>query len=156
MTYIAALGFAGQREGGTGTPGTTNMAKASGIAITAGDVCNSDTGTAPDSLRTAPTSGTGPFYVCTETAPIGQTGVSVCYDGEVIVQSDGSGAIEPNQVVVTSAAAAGKVAGRAAEAANRCVGVYLRHVGEKSGASSAPTAVAAAVEKIVIRLGAQV
>lgn len=152
MTYIAALGFAGQREGGTGTPGTTNMAKASGIAITAGDICNIDTGTAPDSLRTAPTSGTAPFYGCTETAAIGTTGVSVCYDGEFVTTADG--AIEPNQVVVSSATTAGRVTGRAAEAANRVVGRYLRHIGEKSGAANAPTP-AAANEKIVIKLGAE-
>jgi hypothetical protein len=151
MVYQAALGNLGEREGGTGTPGTTNMAKASAIAITAGDICNVDTGTSPDSLRTAATTGTGPFYGCVETAGVGTTGVSVCYDGEFTTTA--GGAIEPNSVVVSDTATAGRVIGRAAEASNRVVGVYLRHRGEKSGSSNAPTA-AAAGEKIVIRLGA--
>jgi hypothetical protein len=151
MVYVAALGNLGEREGGTGTPGTTNMAKASAIAITAGDICNVDTGTSPDSLRTAATTGTGPFYGCVETAGVGTTGVSVCYDGEFTTTA--GGAIEPNSVVVSDTATAGRVIGRAAEASNRVVGVYLRHRGEKSGSSNAPTA-AAAGEKIVIRLGA--
>jgi hypothetical protein len=150
MVYVAGLGILGQREGGTGTPGTTNMAKASGITITAGDIVNIDTATAPDSLRTAPTSGTAPFYGCTQTAPTGTTGVSVCYDGEFLTTADG--AIEPNAVVVSSATTPGRVTARAAEAANRVVGRYLRHAGEKSGVSSPPTA-AAAGEKIWIKLG---
>ena len=151
MVYVAALGNLGEREGGTGTPGTTNMAKASGIAITAGDICNVDTGTSPDSLRTAATTGTSPFYGCVETAGVGTTGVSVCYDGEFTTTA--GGAIEPNSVVVSDTATAGRVIVRTAEASNRVVGVYLRHRGEKSGSSNAPTA-AAAGEKIVIRLGA--
>ena len=151
MVYVAALGNLGEREGGTGTPGTTNMAKASGVAITAGDIVNVNTATSPDSLQTAATTGTGPFYGCVETAAIGTTGVSVCYDGEFTTTA--SAAIEPNQVVVSDTAVAGRVIGRAAEASNRVVGVYLRHRGEKSGSSNAPTATAAG-EKIVIRLGA--
>ena len=127
------------------------MAKASAIAITAGDICNSDAGTSPDSIRTAPTTGTGPFFGCVETAAVGTTGVSTCYDGEFTCTANG--VIEPNQVVVSDTAIAGRVIGRAAEASNRVVGVYLRHRGEKSGSSNAPTA-SAAGEKIVIRLGA--
>ena len=127
------------------------MAKATAIAITAGDIVNIDTGTSPDSLQTAATTGTGPFFGCVETAAVGTTGVSVCYDGEFTTTANG--AIEPNQVVVSDTAIAGRVIGRAAEASNRVVGIYLRHRGEKSGSSNAPTA-AAAGEKIVIRLGA--
>jgi hypothetical protein len=151
MVYVAALGNLGEREGGTGTPGTTNMAKATGVAIAAGDIVNINTATSPDSLQTAATTGVGPFFGCVETAPVGTTGVSVCYDGEFTTTANG--AIEPNQVVVSDTAIAGRVIGRAAEASNRVVGIYLRHRGEKSGSSNAPTA-AAAGEKIVIRLGA--
>lgn len=152
MTYVAALGFAGMREGGTGTPGTKNYAKASGITITAGDIVNVDAGTAPDSYRTAPTTGTGPFWGCTQTAATGTTGVSLCYDGEFTCIA--GGVIEPGSVVVTDTATAGRVITRTAEASNRVVGVYLRHHGEDSGAGTgqAPTASAAA-EKIIIRLG---
>ena len=53
----------GQFIGGTGTPGTTNMAKASGIAITRGDICNIATGTTPDSLQTCPASGHRPVVL---------------------------------------------------------------------------------------------
>ena len=114
------------------------MAKASGIAITAGDICNVDTGTTPDSLRTAATTGVGPFYGCVETAPVGSNGVSVCYDGEFTTTANG--AIEPNSVVISDTAIAGRVITRTAEASNRVVGVYLRHRGEKSGSANAPTA----------------
>ena len=90
---------------------------------------NIDTGTSPDSLRTAATTGTGPFFGCVETAAVGTTGVSVCYDGEFTTTANG--AIEPNQVVVSDTAIAGRVIGRAAEASNRVVGIYLRHQGRK-------------------------
>lgn len=132
----------GQFIGGTGTPGTTNMAKASGIAITRGDICNIATGTTPDSLQTCPASGTGPLYWCEQTAPIGTTGVSVRYDGEVTVKADG--AIEPLSLVVTGATTPGRVqqAAGTPEAANRHVGIYLRHAGEASGAANPATAAA--------------
>jgi hypothetical protein len=132
----------GQFIGGTGTPGTTNMAKATGIAITRGDICNVNPGTTPDSLQTCPTSGTGPFYWCEQTAAIGTTGVSVRYDGEVTVKCDG--AIEPNSIVVSGATTAGRVQAIAGtpEAANRHVGIYLRHPGEASGAANPATAAA--------------
>ena len=139
----------GQFIGGTGTPGTTNMAKASGIAITRGDICNIATGTTPDSLQTCPASGVGPLYWCEQTAPIGTTGVSVRYDGEVTVKADG--VIEPLSLLVTGATTPGRVQAAAAEAANRQVGIYLRHPGEASGAANPPTA-AAAGDVIVILL----
>ena len=151
MVYVAALGNLGEREGGTGTPGTTNYAKASAIVINAGDICNKDPGTTPDSMRTAPTTGTGPFWGCVETAGVGTTGVSLCYDGEFTTTA--GGAIEPNSVIISDTATAGRVIARTAEASDRVVGIYLRHRGEKSGSSNAPTA-AAAGEKIVIKLGA--
>lgn len=138
------------REGGTGTPGTTNLSKASGITITAGDIMNIDTGTTPDSWRTAPTAGTGPFWGCTETAATGTTGVSACYDGEFMTTAEGTG--EPGVVVVSAASTAGRVKARAAEASNTVVGIYLRHAGEKSGTANPPTAFAAG-EKIIIKLG---
>ncbi|MDW0140111.1 MAG: hypothetical protein QOK66_01000 [Nitrososphaeraceae archaeon] len=135
----------GQFIGGTGTPGTTNMAKATGIAITRGDICNVNTTTTPDSLQTCPISGTtatGTFYWCEQTAPIGTTGVSVRYDGEVTVKCDGT--VEPNALLVTSATTAGRVqqAAGTPEAANRQVGIYLRHPGEASGAANPATAAA--------------
>jgi hypothetical protein len=139
----------GQFIGGTGTPGTTNMAKASAIAITRGDICNRATATTPDSLQTCPTSGVGPFFWCEQTAAVGTTGVSTRYDGEVTVKCDG--AIEPLSVVISSATTAGRVQTLAAEAADRHVGIYLRHPGEASGAANPPTA-AAAGEVIVILL----
>jgi len=153
MVYNANLGFLGQREGGVGRPGTSNSPAASGITINAGDIVNIDPGTTPDSYRTAPTTGTGPFWGCTETKPAGQTGVSLCYDGEFTCLAGGT--IEVGSVVITDTAVAGRVITRTAEATNRIVGRYLRHHGEESGTNNSPTA-AAVSEKIIIQLGAQV
>jgi len=141
----------GQFEGGTGTPGTTSMTKATGIAIARGDILNRATGTTPDSLQTCPTSGTGPFFWAEQAAGVGTTGVSVRYDGEVTVKCDG--AIEPNAIVVSGATTAGRVQAInvTAEALNRQVGIYLRHPGEKSGSANPPTA-AADGDVIVIKL----
>ena len=58
---------------------------------------------------------------------------------------------QPNAVVITSATTAGRVQTLAAEAADRHVGIYLRHPGEASGAANPATA-AAAGEVIVILL----
>ena len=139
----------GQFMGGTGTPGTTNMAKATGIAITRGDICNRATATTPDSLQTAPTSGTGPFFWCEQTAASWDHRSQHSIRWRSYSKCDG--AIEPNAVVITSATTAGRVQTLAAEAADRHVGIYLRHPGEASGAANPATA-AAAGEVIVILL----
>jgi hypothetical protein len=154
MVYNANLGILGQREGGVGRPGTINLPVASAVAVTAGDIVNIDTGTSPDSYRTAPISGVAPFWGCSEGKAAGEVkGISGCYDGEFTTTADG--AIEVGAIVVTSAATAGRVTARAAEAVNRVVGRYLFHHGEQSGTSNSPTA-AAAGEKIIIKLGAEV
>src|SRR5262245_7148703 len=139
MVIITSV-VAGQREAGTGTPGTTNMAKASGISIARGDVLMVDTATTPDSLKTATSGAVGPFYYAEQEALTGTTGVSVGYDGEVALK--GNEAIEVNDFVVVGTTA-GRVIARAEEKADK-VGVrYLRHPGEKSpGSNSPPTALA--------------
>lgn len=152
---VATVAVAGQFEGGTGDPGTESWPKASGVAITRGNICNINAGTTPDSLQTCPTSGTGPFFWCEETAAIGTSAVSIKRNGRVVVKADGAG--EPGTIVVSSATTAGRVQAIAGtpEASNRRVGTYVGHPNEKGGSNQPITAFANG-EDIVIDLNAGV
>src|SRR5687767_8147752 len=131
--------------------GTTPKDKATGITINRGDICNIDTGTAPDSYRTCPTSGIGPFVWAEQTvlaAAAKPTFSAIDYPCEVYVKCDG--AIEVGSVVQTSATTAGRVmAGAGTLATNpRRVGIFLRKPGQ--GDSTNPLAAAADGDVIII------
>jgi hypothetical protein len=125
--------------------------KATGITINAGDICNIDTGTAPDSYRTAPTSGIGPFVWCEKTVLAAQAKPrfsAIDYPCEVYVTFDA--ACEVGAYVMTSATTAGRVIPWAGNTAgNRVCGIYLRKPGE-GDESQALRAIAGAAEVGII------
>jgi hypothetical protein len=122
--------------------GTVPKNKATGITITRGDICNRDTGTAPDSYRTAPTSGLGPFVFAVETvaaAAAKATFQAIDYECEVMVTNDAAAAIEPGARVQTSATVAGRIMAYAAGTTDRICGIYLRKPGQADGGTAVTT-----------------
>lgn len=131
--------------------GTTPKNKATGITVNRGDICNIDTGTAPDSYRTCPTSGIGPYVWCEQTVLAASAKAkfsAVDYPCEVYVRCDG--VIEVGSVVQTSATNAGRVMASAGTLATntRRVGIYLRKPGQGDDAS--PITAAADGDVIII------
>lgn len=122
--------------------GTVPKDKASGITVTRGDICNRDTGTAPDSWRTCPTSGLGPFVFAVETVAAASAKTkfqAIDYECEVMVTNDAAGAIEPGARVQTSATVAGRIMAYAAGTTDRICGVYLRLAGQADGGTATTT-----------------
>lgn len=125
-----------------GFMGTVPKDKASGITVTRGDICNRDAGTTPDSWRTCPTSGTGPFVFAVETVAAASAKTkfqAIDYECEVMVTNDAAGAIEPGAFVQTSATVAGRVMAWAAGTTGRICGVYLRLAGQADGGTATTT-----------------
>jgi hypothetical protein len=105
--------------------------KATNITVTAGDICNIDTATGPDSYRTAPLSGIGPFVWCEKTVLAAQAKPrfsAIDYPCEVYVTFDAI--CEVGAYVMTSATTPGRVIPWTGNTAtNRVCGVFLRKQG---------------------------
>jgi hypothetical protein len=99
-----------------------------GSAIARGDVCDVSSG----SWKTATTSSTGPFAVCTKAAAAADTTVQLIIKGIVYVTADG--VIVPNNPV-GPAPTAGQVIQTATLVASATIGKYLAHENEGDGAT---------------------
>ena len=134
-------------EPGQGFYGGRRFLKASGIALTKGQLLSVNAATTPDSLIVAPTTAVRPFYYCLETAAIGTTTVSVTQTGVVQLRADG--AIEPGRIVMRSGTTAGEVVTYDSVDPETVVGTYIGKPGQSAGDQTA----AADGDWIQVRLG---
>jgi hypothetical protein len=85
--------------------------KATNILITIHDLCMVDTGTTPQSWKTAPATANqvGPWAVCSQTVTVAENSGVVSLKTHGVFYLKGSGVIKPWQYVENSATVAGRV-----------------------------------------------